>query len=322
MKQLSFTDAELNRKGRVTRRARFLAEMDRVVPWSRLEALIAPVYPKGLRGRTPYPLSSLLRCYLMQNWFGFSDPAMEDALYEIASIRRFAGLDLGSGLPDETTLLKFRRRLETHELTDALFNEVNVYLTEKQLLVRKGSMIDATIIHAPSSTKNIDGTRDPEMHQTKKGNQYYFGAKAHIGADDESGLVHSLEVTAANTADVTMAQELLHGDEERVWADAGYTGAQKYDDPDARPKEWLIAKQRSKVAKMPEGEAKQRTREVEYIKSRVRARVEHVFRVLKCQFGYRKVRYRGLKKNAAQLKTLFALVNLYTVRRQLMAATG
>ena len=229
MKQMSFADAEYAGKRKQTRRERFLLEMDQVVPWKPLLALIEPHYPKGEGGRPAYPLDAMLRVHLMQNWFGYSDPAMEEALYETTILRLFAGLQLDR-IPDETTILNFRRLLERYGLSTALFEVVNRYLGEHGLMLRHGTVVDATIIHAPSSTKNKEGKRDPEMHQTKKGNQYYFGMKAHIGVDAESGLVHSLVGTAANAGDVTQVDKLLHGEETHVCGDAGYTGVQKRDE--------------------------------------------------------------------------------------------
>ena len=233
MKQMSFADAEYAGKRKQTRRERFLLEMDQVVPWKPLLALIEPHYPKGEGGRPAYPLDAMLRVHLMQNWFGYSDPAMEEALYETTILRLFAGLQLDR-IPDETTILNFRRLLERYGLSTALFEVVNRYLGEHGLMLRHGTVVDATIIHAPSSTKNKEGKRDPEMHQTKKGNQYYFGMKAHIGVDAESGLVHSLVGTAANAGDVTQVDKLLHGEETHVCGDAGYTGVQNRDEHKVR----------------------------------------------------------------------------------------
>src|SRR5512142_2214659 len=228
MKQLSFSDVEYGGKRKRTRREVFLAEMHRAVPWAELEALIAPHYPKAGGGRRPYPLSTMLRIHCLQQWYGLSDPAMEEELYEIASMRQFAGLSLARGsVPDETTILNFRHLLEQHGLAREIFDAVKSHLQAAGLLLRQGTIVDATIISAPSSTKNSTGERDPEMHQTKKGNQWYFGMKAHVGADAESSLVHSVAVTAANEADVTQVDQLLHGRETEVHADAGYTGAEK-----------------------------------------------------------------------------------------------
>ena len=226
MKQMTFADAEYASKHKQTRKELFLIEMDQVVPWKGLITLIESHYPKGEGGRPAYPLMAMLRIHLMQNWFGYSDPAMEEALYETTILRLFSGLSL-ERIPDETTILNFRRLLEKHELAAGILGVINGYLGDRGLSLRQGTIVDATLIHAPSSTKNKDGKRDPEMHQTKKGNQYYFGAKAHIGVDNDSGLVHRVAVTAANIADVTQVDKLLHGAENVVCADAGYTGVEK-----------------------------------------------------------------------------------------------
>ena len=226
MSQISFSDAEYAGKRKKTRREVFLEEMELVVPWKALLGLIEPHYPVAGRGRRPYPLESMLRVHLMQNWFALSDPAMEEALYEIASLRAFAHLSLGEPIPDETTILNFRHLLEANDLAEDILKAVNAHLARKGLLLKRGSIVDATIIAAPSSTKNAEGERDPEMHQTKKGNQWHFGMKAHIGVDADSGLVHTVTTTAANEADVEQIADLLHGKEQHVWADSGYRGAQ------------------------------------------------------------------------------------------------
>jgi IS5 family transposase len=321
MKQASFATLSFETKKKQTRREVFLSEMEQVVPWSALEGLIEPHYPReGRRGRPPMKLSTMLRIHFMQQWYALSDPAMEDALYEIESMRRFAGLELNEdAIPDETTILKFRRFVEQRGLAQKLFEAVNVHLSERKLLLRQGTIVDATIIHAPSSTKNQKKQRDPEMHQTKKANQYYFGMKAHIGADVESGLVHTVRTTAANEADVTQVSKLLHGKENSVHADAGYTGAQKRV---RRKVRWHIAARRGAIKAMKRSRLKRAIQELETLKSRIRARVEHPFRVIKRQFGYVKVRYRGLAKNHAQVLTLFALSNLWMVRKRLLATTG
>ena len=318
MKQMTFADAEYAGKRKQTRKELFLIEMDQVVPWKGLIALIEPHYPKGEGGRPAYPLMAMLRIHLMQNWFGYSDPAMEEALYETTILRQFAGLNL-ERIPDETTILNFRRLLEKHELAAGILAVINGYLGDRGLSLRQGTIVDATLISAPSSTKNKDGKRDPEMHQTKKGNQYYFGAKAHIGVDDESGLVHSVVVTAANVADVTQVDKLLHGDENVVCADAGYTGVEKRPEHEGRPVIWQVAARRSTYKKLDKRSALYKAkRKIEFCKAQTRAKVEHPFRVIKRQFGYVKVRFRGLMKNTAQLTTLFALANLWRVRKQLM----
>lgn len=321
MKQASFASLSFAVKKKQTRREVFLAEMEQVVPWSVLEALIAPHYPtEGRRGRPPMKLSMMLRIHFLQQWYALSDPAMEDALYDTESMRRFAGVELNEeAIPDETTILKFRRFLEQRGLAQKMFEAVNAHLGDQQLLLRQGTIVDATIIHAPSSTKNQKRERDPEMHQTKKGNQYYFGMKAHIGADVESGLVHTVTTTAANAADVTQVVHLLHGKEKTVHADAGYTGAQKRV---KRKVTWHIAARRGAIRAMKRSRLKRVIEELETLKSRIRARVEHPFRVIKRQFGYVKVRYQGLAKNHAQVVTLFALSNLWMARKRLLAMTG
>jgi IS5 family transposase len=321
MTQMSFSDAEYAGKRKQTRREIFLAEMDQVVPWDALLALIDPAYPKAGKGRRPYPLKMMLRIHLLQNWFGYSDPAMEEALYEVAPLRRFAGLSLTRGsVPNETTILNFRRLLETHDLAPKVLAAVNAYLTDKGLLLRQGTIVDATIIHAPSSTKNAAKARDPEMHQTRKGQQWYFGMKAHIGVDVESGLVHTVTTTAANVADVAEVVQLLHGKENTVHADAGYIGAEKR--APKRGRKWHIAAKRGRIKAMPEDELKEATKHLEYIKAAVRAKVEHPFRVVKRQFGYQKVRFKGLAKNTAQILILFALSNLWMMRRTLLTPVG
>lgn len=321
MKQMTFADAEYAGKRKQTRKELFLIEMDQVVPWKGLIALIEPHYPKG-EGRPAYPLMAMLRIHLMQNWFGYSDPAMEEALYETTILRQFAGLSL-ERIPDETTILNFRRLLEKHELAAGILAVINGYLGDRGLSLRQGTIVDATLIHAPSSTKNKDGKRDPEMHQTKKGNQYYFGMKAHIGVDEESGLVHSVVGTAANVADVTQVDKLLHGVENVVCADAGYTGVEKRSEHAGREVIWQVAARRSTYRKLGKNSPLYKAkRKIEKAKAQVRAKVEHPFRVIKCQFGYVKVRFRGLAKNTAQLMTLFALSNLWMARRHLIATAG
>ncbi|VVQ26021.1 IS5 family transposase [Pseudomonas fluorescens] len=318
MKQMSFADAEYAGKRKQTRRERFLIEMDQVVPWKGLIALIEPHYPKGEGGRPAYPLLAMLRIHLMQNWFGYSDPAMEEALYETTILRQFAGVSL-ERIPDETTILNFRRLLEKHELAGGILQVINGYLGDRGLLLRQGTVVDATIIHAPSSTKNKDGKRDPQMHQTKKGNQYFFGMKAHIGVDADTGLTHSVVGTAANVADVTQVDQLLHGEETHVCGDAGYTGVEKRPEHEGREMIWSISARPSSRRKHGEKSVIGRAlRKIEYAKSQTQAKVEHPFRVIKRQFGYTKVRFRGLIKNTAQLVTLFALSNLWMVRKRLM----
>ncbi|MFU3096979.1 IS5 family transposase [Pseudomonas aeruginosa] len=322
MKQMTFADAEYAGKRKQTRKELFLIERDQAVPWKGLVALIEPHYPKGEGGRPAYPLMAMLRVHLMQNWFGYSDPAMEEALYETTILRQFAGLSL-ERIPDETTILNFRRLLEKHELAAGILAVINGYLGDRGLSLRQGTIVDATLIHAPSSTKNQDGKRDSEMHPTKKGNQYYFGMKAHIGADAESGLVHSVVGTAANVADVTQVDKLLHGEENMVGADAGYTGVEKRPEHEGREVIWQIAARCSTYKKLSKRSALYKAkRKIEKAKAQVRAKVEHPFRVIKRQFGYVKTRFRGLAKNTAQLVTLFALSNLWMARRHLLTNAG
>lgn len=318
MSQISFADAEQAGKRKKTRREVFLGEMELVVPWKALLKVIGQHYPVAGRGRRPYALDSMLRVQLMQNWFALSDPGMEEALYEIASLRTIAGLDL-QAIPDETTILNFRHMLEKSDLAEDIFKQVNAHLAKKGLLLKRGSIVNATIIAAPSSIKNSTGERDPEMHQTQKGNQWHFEMKAHIAVDAESGLVHTVTTTAANEADVEQVADLLHGREEEVWADSGYRGAQVRV---KQPVDWHIAARPSDIAKMPEGKAKTRVQKDEHRKASVRAKVEHSFRVIKRQFGLAKVRFKGLAKNTAHVITLLALSNLWMARKKLIAMMG
>jgi IS5 family transposase len=328
MKQTSFASAEFARKKRKTRRERFLAEMDQVVPWSRLEALIEPHYPRSGRvGRPPIGVSRMLRMYFLQQWYTLADEALEDALYDSQAMREFIGIDLGrENVPDATTLLKFRRLLEQHDLTAAILAEVNAHLSQRGLLMRQGTVVDATIIAAPSSTKNDDGKRDPEMHQAKKGNQWHFGMKMHIGVDAESGLIHSVACTPANEADVAHAHDLLHGQERQVHGDSGYTGLDKRDEitaaqADGRLRKdiaWRIAMKRGQLQAMPEGPRKALYEWYERRKAQIRAIVEHPFHVVKNLFKYRKLSYRGIAKNRSRANAQAALANLYIARRRLV----
>lgn len=304
-------------KKKLTRREQFLAEMDAVVPWARLIGLIAPHYPKaGAKGgRPPMPLETMLRVYFLQNWYALSDPMAEETLYDSEAMRRFAGIELGDDrIPDETTILNFRHLLERHRLTEALFTEVNAHLADKGISLRSGTLVDATIIDAPSSTKNKAGARDPEMSSTKKGNDWYFGMKAHIGVDVDSGVTHSLDTTTAKVHDSQVWGELLHGDEDSVWADKGYVSAEREVEFKAAGKIWGVMRKAPKGGDMHPLDAR-----INRIIASVRAKVEHPFRVIKRQFGYVKTRYRGLAKNRAQLFTLFALGNLFQMRRKLLA---
>lgn len=311
--QPSFSQAEFADKKKLTRREKFLTRMEEVIPWTKLLAVIEPFYPKGERGRPPIGLERMLRVYFLQQWYGLADEALEDALYDSQALRGFARIDLAAaGVPDATTLLKFRRLLETHDLCKGLFAAINADLTARGLLLREGTLVDATLIAAPSSTKNQEKKRDPEMHQTKKGSQWYFGMKAHIGADRDSKLVHTVVVTAANVADITKTAELLHGKEQQVHADAGYTGVEKRAEIVAleRTINWQIAGKRGLLQAMAEGAEKEACKAVEKAKASVRAYVEHPFHIIKNIFRHRKVRYRGLAKNGHQLHTLFGLANV------------
>ena len=288
-----------------------------------LLALIEPHYPKmGRPGRQPYALATMLRIHFLQQWYALSDPAMEEALVDTSVMRRFAQLGGLDDIPDETTILNFRRLLETHGVAEKILKQVNAHLRRKGLSLRSGTIVDATIINAPSSTKNADGERDPEMHQAKKGNQWFFGMKAHIVVDDASGLVHHVECTAANVSDVTQAHRLLHGKEDVVYGDSGYTGVAKRDELKDVDAAFLIVETPSVIKAMKTKREKKQARALERLKASVRAKVEHPFRVIKRQFGYVKVRYRGIAKNAAQVLTLFALSNLWMSRRRLMPAAG
>jgi IS5 family transposase len=322
IRQMSFAQSEYAGKKKITRREKFLGEMERVVPWTRLVALIQPHYPTGRRGRPPVGLERMLRIYFLQQWYTLADEALEDALYDSQALRTFAGIDLSAeSVPDATTLLGFRHLLEEHALGPEIFQEVNAHLSERALLMRAGTIVDATIIAAPPSTKNAKRERDPEMHQTKKGQEWHFGMKAHIGVDADSGLVHTVLGTAANVSDVACAAQALHGEEKTVYVDAGYTGVEKRPEVVAAHAEtqWIVAAKRGKVKALPEGRIKELTKELERLKAQVRAKVEHVFHVVKNLFGFRKVRYRGLAKNTAQLHTLFALANLVLAKRHLLA---
>lgn len=329
MKQTSFASAEYGAKKRKTRREVFLGEMDAVVPWERLQALIEPHYPRsGKVGRPPIGVPRMLRMYFLQQWYTLADEALEDALYDSQAMREFVGIDLGrESVPDATTLLKFRRLLEQHDLTAAILAEVNAHLAERGLLMRQGTVVDATIIAAPSSTKNEEGKRDPEMHQTRKGNQWHFGMKMHAGVDAESGLIHSVVCTPANEADVAHGRQLLHGQESQVHGDSGYTGLGKRQEvTDAQAKgelrhdiDWCIAMKRGQLQSMPEGPLKGLTEWAERRKAQIRAIVEHPFHVIKNLFRYRKVSYRGIAKNAARANVHAALANLFIARRRLLA---
>lgn len=319
--QSSFSDLEYAAKKKLTRRDRFLGELEAAVPWSALEAELESSYPAGGgRGRPPIGLARMLRMSVAQQCFGLSDEGIEDALYDSQAIRRFVGIDLGrEAAPDATTLLKFRRRLERHGLTRRIFEVINTALAERGLLMREGTIVDATLIAAAPSTKNREKRRDPEMHPAKKGKQWYFGMKAHIGVDAASGLVHSLAATAAHVADITQAHRLLHGEESEAFGDSAYQGVDKRPEHADSKARWFVAMKRQRRKALPDTEEGRALETGERIKAKIRARVEHPFHVLKNLFGHRKVRYRGLAKNEAQLYSLFALANLLLTRRRMNA---
>ena len=301
---------------RPTKRDVFLETMEKIVPWSHLCEVVEPYYPKGVGGRPPVGLERMLRMYFVQHWFNLADVACEEALLDSTALRRFVGIDLGrERVPDGTTLLKFRRLLENNKLTRRIFDEINGHLAGKGLLMREGTIVDATLIAAPPSTKNKDGERDEEMHQSKKGNDWHFGMKAHVGVDMATGLVHTVVGTAGNVSDVTQAHALLHGGEKAVLGDAGYQGVAKRPENAGKAIDWHTAMRpsvRKALKKNPMGRALEK---LEHTKASVRAKVEHCFHVVKCLFKHRKTRYRGLAKNNAQLFTLFAFANLVLARR-------
>jgi IS5 family transposase len=317
MKQGSLSMTGYFDKGKKTKRETFLAEMDQVVPWARLCALIEPRYPKGspAGGRPPLPLERMFRIYCLQQWHNLSDPGAEEALYDSITMRQFAGVSTDEDvIPDETSILNFRRLLESHQLTERLLAEINAHLSERGLLVGKGTIVDATIIGAPSSTKNAKKKRDPQMHQTRTGKQWYFGMKVHIGVDTDSGLVHTLTGTAANVADVNVLGELLHGGEESLHGDSAYHSKQLKAQAEAIGLEFNVNQRGTKHRALTKTQ-RARNRRL----SRVRATVEHPFLVVKRLWGHAKVRYRGIRKNLAQMHTLFALANVYRMRRRLVS---
>ena len=306
--------AGFEKYGRKSRRELFLDEREQVVPWSDLQSLVEPHYPKAGNGRRPVGLGIMLRTYFVQQWFNLSDPGVEEALYDSAGLRRFVGVDLGRApAPDQTSVCRFRHLLETHDLGGAVLDAVNHHLASKGIRITTGTIVDATIIHAPSSTKNQSGERDPEMHQTRKGNQWDFGVKAHIGVDSREGVVHSVCTSAASVADVPLLPDLLHGAERKVWGDAGYQG-QSEAIREAAPHAQDMTCRRTKFKDYVDQVARRKNT----TKSRVRAKVEHPFRILKRIFGFDKVRYRGLAKNHNRLCACFALVNLYLHRKRLV----
>jgi len=315
MTQLTFSEAEYDLKKRKTRREHFLEQMEELLPWQRMEKKIRRYYPKAGRGRHPYPLSIMLRIHCLQLFYNLSDPAMEDALYEIESMRRFAGLKITDAIPDETTILKFRHLLEQRRLGEKLFGEINAYLGEHGLSLKEGTIVDASIIAAPTSTKNKERKRDPEMHQTRKGHEWRFGMKIHIGVDESLGLIHSLATTAANVHDIVVTPQLLHGQERTIWGDSGYTGSEKRPEHASRRAEWFIAARPGKRKIMKPGSDEHQT---ERIKAQMRAKVEHSFMYIKKMFGYHKVRYRGLEKNQNRLYLLAGFTNLIRMKTVLL----
>ena len=317
MKQATL-NLDLNAKK--TRKQVFLDQMEHVVPWACLVELIAPYYPEGKTGRPPFSLMTMLRIHFMQQWFTLSDPAMEEAFFDTPLYREFAQLEEFGRLPDESTILRFRHRLEKHKLAEQILSVVNELLTQRGLLLKAGTAVDATLIAAPTSTKNKDKKRDPERHSSKKGNQWYFGMKAHIGVDADSGLVHTVRGTSGHVSDIVEANSLLHGEENVAFGDAGYQGVEKRADA-TKEVTWHVAMRPGKRRALnKENAADAMIDKAEKLKAGIRAKVEHPFRVIKRQFGFVKVRYRGLKKNTAQLVTLFALSNLWMARGKLMGS--
>lgn len=318
MVQLGFASLDYQAKKKQTKREKFLGEMERVVPWARLEALIVPHYAKPGQGRRPFGLAVMLRIYFLQQWYALSDPGAEEALYDMESMRAFAGLELGrDAIPDETTILNFRHLLERHDLTKALFHAVGRHLEEHGALLRGGTIMDATLIAASPSTKNKDRKRDPGMSASKKGNQWYFGMKAHVGVDARSGLVHTAGATTGKVHDAKVMDNLIREDDRAVFGDKGYVNENKKRAARYAGVYWGVGEKRKPERQLS---ASQRKRNRKH--AGIRAKVEHVFRVMKCQFGYRKVRYRGIAKNGAQVFTLLALVNLYLARGRLTARAG
>lgn len=319
--QSSFSELEYGAKKKQTRRDRFLAEIEAITPWISLVNVIKPHYPSnGGPGRPAIGLERILRMYVAQQCFGLSDEGIEDAIYDSQAIRHFVGIDLNrEAAPDATTLLKFRHLLEAHQLTAAIFSAINAHLAEKGLFLREGTIVDATLIAAAPSTKNQSGKRDSEMHQTKKGNEWHFGMKAHIGVDANSGLVHTLVGTAANVHDVTQAQALLHGDETDVFGDAGYQGVEKRAENLALPVTWHVAMRPGKRKNLSKSTQDELLERIEHTKASIRAKVEHPFHVIKNLFRHRKARYKGLAKNTAQLFSLFGFANLMLARRWLFS---
>lgn len=318
MQTMSFASLAYDNKKKKTRREKFLEEMEQVIPWAEMVQVIKDYYPKAGNGRQPMPLERMLRIYFMQQWYSLSDPAMEDALYDIESMRRFAGIDLAVDVvPDETTILNFRHLLEKYNLTQRIFEKTKRYLIDKGLLLREGTIVDATIITAPSSTKNKDQSRDKEMRSTRKGNQYYFGMKAHVGTDTGKGLAHSVEITAASVHDSQVMDKLVHGEEGVIYGDKAYSNLQKKQEYEDNGIKWSVNRRGSRWYRLTEEDIARNHQQ-----SQVRAKVEHIFRVVKHLWRYQKVRYKGLYKNAVQVYSLFTLANIYLVRRELAMGRG
>ena len=319
MKQETFTDMEYNCRKKKTKREEFLEIMDEIIPWKEWVGIIAPYYPQGKRGRPPVGIEKMLRMYLLQIWFHLSDPGTEDAIYDSYAMRKFTGINfMTESVPDETTLCKFRHLLEEHGLNKLFFDAINRVMVETGHMLKGGTIVDATIIDAPSSTKNAQKARDPEMHQTKKGNEWRFGMKCHVGVDAHSGLVHTMTVTAANEHDVTQAANLIREDDDVVYGDSGYLGISKRpeitEDGHLSGIDYRINRRPSSLVHAV-SIGIDWEKHIEYLKSSVRCKVEHVFRIVKCQFGYRKTVYRGLRKNENRLYAMFACANLYVLAK-------
>ncbi len=318
MKQQTLGDIEYSNRKKKTKREEFLEIMDDIIPWNEWVSIIEPYYPAGKRGRPPMGIEKMLRMYLLQVWFSLSDEMTEDAIYDSYAMRKFVGINfLEEQAPDATTLLKFRHLLEEHNIGKLFFDAIKRCLDKAGMLMHGGTIVDATLLSAPSSTKNEAGERDPEMHQVKKGNQWHFGMKCHTGVDAGTGYVHTVEVSSANIHDIEMASKLIREDDEVVYGDSGYLGIQNREDIKNDEKkasiDYRINKRRGSVSKLPEGPAKEWAEEIERQKSSIRSHVEHPYHTIKCQFGYRKVAYRGLKKNHNRLYMLFTSFNLQRV---------
>ena len=320
MKQASFTEIEYSLRKRTTKREEFLRAMDEFIPWEEWVAYVEPYYPSGQRGRPPMGIEKMLRMYLLQCWFNLSDEGIEDAIYDSYALRWFMKINfVDEQVPDATTLLKFRHLLEKHNIGKVFFDAIAKNLERHGCMMRGGTIVDATLISAPSSTKNEKKERDPEMHQTKKGNEWYFGMKSHIGVDAGSGYVHSLETTAANVHDITVAPQLIREEDTVVYGDSGYIGIEKREEVQSSAqlsgKEYRINRRHKSVQRMPEGWCIDWEKQIERRKSSVRSKVEHPFLIVKRYFGFAKTVYRGLAKNTHRLHMLFASTNLLMCAR-------